>query len=95
MSDSTPQPRRLQMRRNKAHKTHKICDRCGKTYWRSNRLRLWTTTNPGKRDGWAKDDVRLCTGCMAQSQARQAAHVVSARIVTIDMRQGHGHRKAS
>lgn len=68
-------------------KQNKVCDRCGKTYWRSNRLRLWTTQVPGHRYGWSKNDVKLCTTCMSQSQAKQAYHVVSARIVTIDMRK--------
>jgi hypothetical protein len=61
----------------------KICDRCGKPYYRSNRLRLWIGQNPGHRTGWKKDDVKLCTRCMSQSAASQAQRLVQAKIVTI------------
>jgi hypothetical protein len=63
----------------------RLCDRCGKPYYRSNRLRLWTRQNPGHRAGWGKDDVKLCTNCMAESSARTAAKLASARIVTINL----------
>ncbi len=68
-------------------KPDRQCSRCGKTYFRSNRLRLWTRVNPGHRDGWGKDDVKLCTNCMSQNAAKSAVRLVSARIVEIDMRK--------
>ena len=43
--------------------------------------------NPGHRDGWGKDDVKLCTNCMSQNAAKSAVRLVSARIVEIDMRK--------
>lgn len=63
------------------------CTRCGKKYYRSNRLRLWTGTNPGHRDGWRKEDVKLCTTCMPDSAAQGAAQLASAKIVTIKLKK--------
>jgi hypothetical protein len=68
-------------------KPNRVCDRCGKIYYRASRMRLWTKTNPGHRDGWGKDDVRLCVSCMGSNAAKKAATLVSARIVSIDLRK--------
>jgi len=43
---------------------YKCCTSCGKRYFRSNRLRIWTVRAPGKRIGWVKEDVKLCNACM-------------------------------
>ena len=65
------------------------CDRCGRAYYRSNRLRLWTGQNPGHRAGWQKDDVKLCLRCMNQAASAAAARLamVKVKIVTVDMQK--------
>lgn len=68
-------------------KANRICDRCRKPYYRSNRLRLWTGQNPGHRAGWQKDDVKLCCSCLNAEAAGKAQRLVSAKIVTISMRK--------
>lgn len=66
-------------------KHNRDCSRCGKPYYRSNALRLWTQQNPGHRKGWHRDVVKLCTNCMTADVAVKARHLVSARIVSINM----------
>ena len=68
-------------------KNTKTCDRCGRAYYRSNRLRLWISQNPGHRAGWQKDDVKLCTRCFSESAAIQASRLVTAKVVTIHLRK--------
>jgi hypothetical protein len=51
------------------------CDRCGDTYYRCNRFRLWTVTNIGHRDGWGKVEQKLCCTCMDAADSRGVANL--------------------
>ncbi len=58
----------------------KQCANCGNGYYRRNRLQLWTSRNPGKRDGWTQADVRLCLTCSPQEQTSHLMTVASVKI---------------
>jgi len=58
----------------------KICSKCGKTYYRRNRLEMWTGRNPGHRTGWIKQEVRLCNDCLPSVEAQRMLVRVNLRI---------------
>lgn len=60
----------------------KVCDGCGKPYYRANRLRLWTDRNPGHREGWRKLDEKLCLTCSDTRQTQRIVSVISIRPVS-------------
>lgn len=39
------------------------CSSCGNSYFRRNRIEVWTGRNPGKRLGWHKDIASVCLKC--------------------------------
>jgi hypothetical protein len=61
----------------------RICTGCGGPYWRANRVRLWTTQNPGHRDGWQKVDDVYCTNCVPATLATRILGVTQIRIVNV------------
>lgn len=63
------------------------CDRCGKPYWRVNRVHVWTVRNPGHREGWHKIEEKLCMKCCNEGQARRMAVMVGVRIVPVNRRK--------
>jgi hypothetical protein len=65
----------------------RVCDNCGSTYWRSNRVRVWTERNPGHRDGWQKMERKLCCNCVNEGQARRTASFLGLRIIPINRRK--------
>lgn len=58
------------------------CDRCGKVYHRCHRIRLWTTTNFGHRDGWGKLEQKICCRCMSGAESQDLAHVYLPEFIT-------------
>jgi len=56
---------------------YRTCAICQKVYSRSNRLRIWTVRNFGKRDGWVKEDLKVCNFCMNQSQSSRVLMIAS------------------
>lgn len=48
----------------------RICDLCGKPYYRSNAVRLWTAINFGHRLGWTRATMKVCCRCMDDTAAR-------------------------
>ncbi len=59
----------------------RICDNCGKPYWRSNSIRAWTVRNEGCRSGWKKVEERICNSCLSPNQALRTASLFGIRIV--------------
>lgn len=58
------------------------CSTCGKTYYRVNKVEVWSGRNEGHRMGWHKDKVRKCNDCMPTSESK--------RMVTIaDVQYSH------
>ena len=49
----------------------KICEKCGNTYYRRNRLEMWTGRNPGHRTGWFKTEIKVCNPCMPAMEAQR------------------------
>jgi hypothetical protein len=62
-------------------RTHKRCDNCLAPYYRSNRIRVWTTVNPGHRAGWMKEDVKLCIKCFSAKKAERVVSLASIHVV--------------
>jgi len=56
------------------------CHICGKPYYRRNLTEIWAGQNPGHRDGWAKQVVRVCTKCQDQSVSSRLLIVAQATI---------------
>lgn len=70
------------MRRRRQRVRHpRECDLCGDPYLRVNRVRVWTTRNPGHRDGWELTDVRACIRCAPVAQVQRAVRIISVRPV--------------
>jgi hypothetical protein len=63
------------------------CDRCGKTYYRSNAVRLWTAINPGHRTGWVKNVERICTACMDDHEAQQVLLQIHPKFIKVGKRR--------
>jgi hypothetical protein len=62
-------------------KPSKVCDLCGKNYFRRNLIEGWTKQNPGKRAGWWKEKLRVCLLCMPQSAATRMILRVTSVVV--------------
>lgn len=58
----------------------RCCSECGAPYYRANRLRVWTSTNPGHRLGWIKEDLRLCIRCFDSRKAQRVVTLASVRV---------------
>lgn len=41
----------------------RVCAKCGKRYYRCNKVHLWDQQNPGHRSGWNLRDESFCTDC--------------------------------
>lgn len=39
------------------------CGRCNNGYYRVNKIEQWTGRTPGKRLGWHKEKLSICTNC--------------------------------
>ncbi len=48
-----------------------ICDSCGLRYYRRNKLETWPGHNPGKRKGWYKEELKVCTTCLPAMQTQK------------------------
>ena len=60
-----------------AKRQYRICDRCRKPYWRSNRLRLWVLNNFGHRAGWYKEEQRICCHCLKAQEAQEQLRLIN------------------
>lgn len=40
------------------------CSDCGRTYYRVNKVHVWTGRNIGHRYGWHRDTANVCIKCM-------------------------------
>lgn len=49
----------------------KVCDLCGKPYYRRSLTETWDRQNPGSRTGWHKTVYRACTTCITQERAQR------------------------
>jgi hypothetical protein len=58
----------------------RYCDHCDAWYFRGNRMALWTKRNPGHREGWQKEVVKLCNECFSLNGAHRALMLTSIRI---------------
>lgn len=59
----------------------RMCDVCGKTYFRRNLVEAWPKRNPGHRLGWYKVRQRVCLECMTPTSSAQMLIAVGARWV--------------
>ena len=66
--------------KRRAHRP-KICDNCGKPYYRRNRIEGWTGQNPGHRGGWFKTELYICTACQPASTTERVLTLASLRVV--------------
>jgi hypothetical protein len=57
--------------------TPRRCSVCGDKYNRRNLVESWTTQNQGHRAGWMKTEMRVCTRCSAEPQARRLVIVAA------------------
>jgi hypothetical protein len=48
----------------------RLCDKCGKSYYRSNLVRAWVATNFGHRAGWIRAIQKYCCKCMNAAEAQ-------------------------
>lgn len=69
------------------------CDVCGKTYNRSNRVRLWISTNFGHRAGWLKKEQKICCRCLGEAEARETLHDINPQFVNKPGRKNGGVKK--
>jgi len=68
--------------------SEKICDSCGHRYYRRNRLETWPGHNPGHRQGWRKEEVKLCTTCLPAMQTQKLLmRVLTVATVNVPERQ--------
>jgi hypothetical protein len=58
----------------------RLCDRCGKPYYRRNLTEVWDAQNPGSRAGWHKTQARVCTTCLNATGARRLLMMANVRI---------------
>lgn len=49
----------------------RVCEKCGRPYYRRNKLEFWTGRNPGHRLGWLKQEIRVCNACLPSIQAQK------------------------
>jgi hypothetical protein len=62
-------------------KRAKLCDLCGKPYYRRSLTSVWDRQNPGHRAGWGKTEIRACTTCAPAKVAQRALIVSTLRVV--------------
>ena len=65
----------------KGQKANRICTRCGKVYYRVNKMSVWTRTNPGHRMGWWKQEAKLCNDCCQPRLAQRIMTVAHIRLI--------------
>jgi hypothetical protein len=65
----------------------RLCDLCGKSYYRRNLTEVWDEQTPGSRTGWHKTRGRICVRCMNAMQARRLLMVAHVRIGAVPKRQ--------
>ena len=53
------------------------CDECGRPYYRRNMTEQCTRRNPGHRDGWKKEVLRICTNCQGAKISQRVLMVAS------------------
>jgi hypothetical protein len=59
----------------------RTCDLCGRRYFRRNLVEAWDGQSPGKRKGWHKSSLRVCTECAGPRQAERMLTVATVRLV--------------
>ena len=59
----------------------RTCDICREPYFRRNLVEGWDKQNPGRRAGWNKTQIRICTKCMSAQQADNMLTVASVKLV--------------
>lgn len=47
------------------------CADCGGKYYRVNSMSMWTARSEGSRNGWFKDNRKLCNKCLSVGEARK------------------------
>lgn len=56
---------------------HRRCNICGKWYLRRNLTEQWVERNPGKKEGWKKQIMKVCLHCQSK-QISQRIMVMAA-----------------
>jgi hypothetical protein len=56
----------------------RVCTRCGDSYYRANRLRLWTGTDAAT---YKKFDEPVCLKCLPDASVKRIAIVTHIRVV--------------
>ena len=64
----------------RAHRP-KVCDNCGRPYYRRNKLEGWSAQNPGHREGWIKRELFICTACQPAAATERVLTLASLRVV--------------
>lgn len=60
----------------------KVCDLCGRSYYRRSITETWDRQNPGHRAGWHKAVIRACTTCVPERVAQRVMIVSTVRAVS-------------
>ena len=47
------------------------CHRCGRPYFRVNKVHVWIAQNWGHRAGWTLMEQKICCRCMDAGEARE------------------------
>ena len=53
------------------------CDICYEGYNRRSLIEGWTTQNPGRRTGWRKTKLRVCTRCCGAPAANRILRAIT------------------
>lgn len=73
--------KKVYTRKKKKERRPRICDICGLPYHRRNLVEAWDQQNPGRRVGWQKTKLRICTNCQGPKQSNRMLKVASVRLV--------------
>lgn len=68
------------------------CTRCGNPYRRRDKVEVWSKRNPGHRDGWQKEEARLCMDCSSMKVAQRVMVVANIAAVPTSQRR-HAQRE--
>lgn len=59
----------------------KVCDLCGRPYYRRSLTETWDKQAPGRRAGWHKAVIRACTTCVPERVAQRVMIVSTVRAI--------------
>jgi hypothetical protein len=49
----------------------RLCENCGRRYYRRNLLQVWDVRNTGHRDGWHQTTIRVCLTCQSPAATQR------------------------